>query len=69
MQRLKVSLFHSLGKFTTYLHDKSSDIQDMIVYLIHEEFKMMPSTKDLTVEGGSSIYILMAILGILDHNV
>jgi hypothetical protein len=69
VQRLRVSLFHSLGKFTTYLHGKSSDMQDMILYLIHEEFSMMPDTKDVNVEGNPSIYILKAILGILDHNV
>ena len=44
-------------------------MQDMTLYLIHEEFSMMSDAKDLTAEGDPSIYILMAILGILDHNV
>ena len=44
-------------------------MQDMILYLIHEEFVLMPPHGELVKNGNTIVYILMSILGILDHDV
>ncbi|KAJ3042819.1 hypothetical protein HDV00_006640 [Rhizophlyctis rosea] len=38
---LKLHLFHAIGKYTRFIHKRSRFIEDLVVYMIHEEFEMV----------------------------
>ena len=68
-QQLKVCLFQALGKFTTFINARLTDMQEMLLYMIHEEFAFLPAEMDLEVPGNTFVYILMTILEILHNEV
>jgi hypothetical protein len=76
---MKIHLFHAIGKFTKYRLKGARHIEDLAVYMIHEEFscgdsKVARNVLDLRIsEGGSersdSIFVLKSLLGVLGYEV
>lgn len=68
---LKIYLIHAIGKFTRYLNQDSDYVQELLMYMIHEEFKH----GDARLENGGqktmtgSLLTVRAILGVLVHEV
>ncbi|KAI8848054.1 hypothetical protein BC829DRAFT_433513 [Chytridium lagenaria] len=76
IRALKIHLFHAIGKFTRYVHRSSRFTEDLVVYMLHEEFavgdtklivKSNSSKQQQNAEKQESIYVIRALLGVLDN--
>ncbi|KAJ3195565.1 hypothetical protein HK101_011785 [Irineochytrium annulatum] len=70
---LKIYLLHAIGKFTRYVHKGSRFIEDLVVYMLHEEFAggdtKMPIKGQLKTasEKSDPTFVIRALLGVLDN--
>ncbi|KAJ3213593.1 hypothetical protein HDU67_002684 [Dinochytrium kinnereticum] len=84
LRALKIYLLHAIGKFTRYVHRSSRYMEDLVVYMLHEEFAVgdtklaskgggggggnaSKQQSHQTVEKSESIYVIRALLAVLDN--
>ncbi|RKO93893.1 hypothetical protein BDK51DRAFT_20030, partial [Blyttiomyces helicus] len=71
---LKIYLFHAIGKFTSHAHKQSRVIEDLVLYMIHEELAQgdskviqSPQAKLDTARKSMATHVVRAALGILNN--
>jgi hypothetical protein len=73
---MKIYLFHTLGKFTRVQHKDSMKMEDLLIYLIHEEFNCGDTKLSIngktenepTAKPGPE-FVVRTLLNILDNEV
>ncbi|KAJ3299223.1 hypothetical protein HK104_009688 [Borealophlyctis nickersoniae] len=72
---LKIHLIHAIGKYTRFVHKQSRFVEDVVLYMIHEEF-LQGDTKVRILKGKGPVepgkkepatHVVRALLGVLNN--
>ncbi|KAI9202395.1 uncharacterized protein BJ171DRAFT_584296 [Polychytrium aggregatum] len=72
----KIHLLHSIGRLSTSLQYQPKHFEDMVIYIIHEEFsqgdnkpKVIRSKADGKRQDSGATFVIRALLGILNNDI
>ncbi|KND03878.1 uncharacterized protein SPPG_08927 [Spizellomyces punctatus DAOM BR117] len=72
---LKIYLLHAIGKFTRFVHKQSRFAEDVVMYILHEEFdkgdskvkQPVQKTGIKEMDQDPSLHVVRALLGVLNN--